>query len=357
MINTSELTWYQQQGWLLWIQKMSSYIKQTLPTSHLLPSTPSPTLSLFTPSLVRIPFTHSCLPPWLDWKVPRGRTTSALVTTVCPGPGSLDTERVSVDQSRGREEWKGAEHGSTLKSKASSKSLHFQQQYHPRISNTENKLQASLPWIRMTTQIDNIIILTLEMRKPGWESLSYLPNALRTISFWRSATFCFLKINTSAYVLCLELELEKYPSLCSKQNHWGKRFGRKAGSNIWLPSPDSSTNTHLVFRFSSNMYLLPHNPGWFSSALFSLWPASLVTKTFARPEALGQQVALTVMGTAASAASSLWMTQVPWHLTVRADSRQNLIHQAERRPGLWPQLIKHLPTDWVQLDEGTNKEK
>lgn len=193
MINTSELTWYQQQGWLLWIQKMSSYIKQTLPTSHLLPSTPSPTLSLFTPSLVRIPFTHSCLPPWLDWKVPRGRTTSALVTTVCPGPGSLDTERVSVDQSRGREEWKGAEHGSTLKSKASSKSLHFQQQYHPRISNTENKLQASLPWIRMTTQVDNIIILTLEMRKPGWESLSYLPNALRTISFWRSGTFLFFK--------------------------------------------------------------------------------------------------------------------------------------------------------------------
>lgn len=185
MINTSELTWYQQQGWLLRIQKVSSYIKPTLPTSHLLPSTPSPTLSFFTPSLVRIPFTHSCLPPWLDWKVPRGRTTSALVTTECPGPGSLDTERVSVDQSRRREEWKGAKHGSTLKSKASSKSLRFQRQYHPSISNTENKLQASLPWIRMTTQVENIIILTLEMRKSGWESLSYLPNTLRTISFWR----------------------------------------------------------------------------------------------------------------------------------------------------------------------------
>ena len=63
MINTSELTWYQQQGWLLRIQKMSSYIKPTLSTSHLLPSTPSPTLSFFTPSLVHIPFTHSCLPP------------------------------------------------------------------------------------------------------------------------------------------------------------------------------------------------------------------------------------------------------------------------------------------------------
>ena len=356
MINTSKLTWYQQQGWLLRFQKMSSYIKQSLPISHLLPSTPSPALSLFTPSLVHIPFTHSCLPPWPDWEVPRDRTTSALFTIVCPAPGSLGTEWASVDQSQGREEWKGAEYGSTLKSKASSKSLHVQQQYHPNISNTEKKLQASLPWIHMTTQVDNVIILTLEMRNPGWESWNYLPSTLRNPSFWRLAIYHFLKINTSAYVLCLELELEKYPLLCSKQNHWGRRISRKAESNTGLPSPDSSANTHLVFRFSSNTYLLPHTPGWLCSALFDLWPASQVAKTFASPEALGQQGAVTVTGTAASAASSLRVSQVPGHLTVRTDSRHNLIHQAERRPGLWPQLIKHLPTDWVQLGGGTNKE-
>lgn len=237
MINTSELTWYQQQGWLLRIQKMSSYIKQSLPTSHLLPSMPSPNLSLFTPSLVRIPFTHSCPLPWPDWEVPWDRTTSALFTTVCPAPGSLGTEWVSVGQSQGREEWKGAEYGSTLKSKASSKSLHYQQQYHPSISNTEKKLQASLPWIRMTTQVDNIIILTLEMRKPGWEIWSYLPSTLRNPSFQRLAIYRFLKINTSAYVLCLEFELEKYPLALFKEKPLRKEVQQERRERHWAAKP------------------------------------------------------------------------------------------------------------------------